>query len=416
MQTYYPGRLRLLNLIAIVTVLGSAVSAILQIDSILLRWQVIVLLALFIGLQINLPEVDETTASRRKSSLLIAFQSLVVAYLVLRTGIGFPFLVLFFILSMNVAFYNPMPRVLVWIAGFVILTAFFNVRQGGWERLLLETAVYSAGYLFFGITANALRTAQLAQAQNARLYQQQMVLVAQQKELLEKQAALVEELTQKNKQLEEYAQQVETLAVVEERNRMSREMHDTLGHRLTSSAVQLEAAQRLLPGQSERVTNMLGEVRQEVRQALTELRQTVGRLREPVETELDLPQALQRMVERFQSASGMQVRLELPHEPCTMSPAQRLALYRAAQEGLTNIQRHAQAAEACLRLDCSPEEVFLELHDNGRGLPMDGLETTLGFGLRGLQERAAALGGEARLENAPEGGAVLSIRLPRSFV
>ncbi len=399
-----------------------------QIDSILLRWQVILVLALFLGLQFSLPETNESLANRRKeniafwrkANILIALQTLAVVYLVLRTGIGFPFLVLFFILCVNAGLYNSLGWVLVWIAGFTLLTAFLNVRQGGWVLLLLETVVYAVGYLFFGITTNALRKAQLAQAQNERLYQQQTALTARQKELLDRQAALLDELKIKNQQLQEYAQQVETLAVVEERNRLSREMHDTLGHHLTSSAVQLEAAQRLLPGQSERAAAILGEIRSEIRQALAELRQTVGRLREPVETELDLVLALQRMVERFQSASGLQVRLELPNEPCSMSPAQRLALYRAAQEGLTNIQRHSQATDACLRLTCTPEEIRLELQDNGQGLPVDGLGAPSGFGLRGLAERAAALGGKASLENAPGGGpgrgAVLSVCLPRSTV
>jgi signal transduction histidine kinase len=417
MQINSPGRLKILNLAAILTVLGSAVSAVLQIDSILLRWQVILLLIVFVGLQSSLPEINESLTDRRKSSLIIALQTLIVVYLVLRTGIGFSFNILIFILSVNVALYNSLRWVFLWIAGFTLVTAFLNVRGGGWERLLLETAVYAAGYLFFGVTTSALRTAQLAQLQNERLYQKQTYLVAQQKELLEQQTALLDELKLKNKQLQEYAHQVETLAVVEERNRLSREMHDTLGHRLTSSAVQLEAAQRLLPEQSERAAIMIGEVRQEVRLALAELRQTVGRLREPVETELDLPQALQRIVERFQSASGLQVQLVLPQEICSMPPAQRLAMYRAAQEGLTNIQRHALATEACLRLICTPEEICLELQDNGQGLPVDGLTSTShkGFGLRGLTERAVALGGEACLENAPGGGAILSVRLPRSI-
>ncbi len=414
MQTPTQGRFRTYNLIALLVVLGSAFSAILQIDSILLRWQVVILLAIFLGLQASLPEVDDRLASRRKSGLMVGLQALVISYLALRTGIGFPFLILFFILSMNVALYFPLRWVLGWIAGFILLTAVLSVIGGGWEQLLLETAVYATGYLFFGVITNALRTAQLAQSENERLYQQQTYLVDQQKDLLEQQAVLLDELKQKNKKLQEYAQQAETLAVVEERNRLSREMHDTLGHRLTSSAVQLEAAQRLLPGQSERASNIIADVRQEVRQALAELRQVVGRLREPVETEMDLAQALVRMVDKFKSASGLDVRLELPDMLCPLTPSQRLALFRAAQEGLTNIQRHSQATEACLRLLCTSDEICMVLHDNGQGLPAGGLSLTSGYGIRGLTERADALGGEARLENSPDGGAVLSVCLPRS--
>jgi signal transduction histidine kinase len=97
-----------------------------------------------------------------------------------------------------------------------------------------------------------------------------------------------------------------------------------------------------------------------------------------------------------------------------MSPAQRLALFRAAQEGLTNLQRHAGASQACLRLVCLSAEIRLELQDNGQGLAPEMPASSIGFGLRGLQERAQALGGEARLENAPGGGAILWMRLPRS--
>ena len=428
-------RFKLLNLAALLTVFVSAVSAVLQIESILLRWQVILLLGAFVALQLSLPDVSEDPAARRRCGWFSLLQAAIIAYLVLRTGIAFSFLVLFFLLSVNVALYYPLRWVFAWIAGFLLVIAFLNVRGGGWQLLFLETAIYAAGCLFFAITTSAQRTAQLARLQSESLYQQQTYLVARQKELLEGQAALLAELQQKNRQLEDYARQAETLAVVEERNRLSREVHDTLGHRLTSSSVQLEAAQRLLPADRERAGQLLGEVRQEIRQALTELRQVVGRLREPVESELELAQALQRMVERFQSTSGVQVRLELPDEPCPLSSSQRLALYRAAQEGLTNVQRHAQASEACLRLLCTPEEMRLELSDNGQGLhqaedlPAEAhpghvntqadnslvvTHTYAGFGLLGLQERAAALGGTAFLENAPGGGALLTVRLPRT--
>jgi len=416
MRNPSPGHFRASNLIALLVVLGSILSAILQIESILLRWQVVLFLAFFMGLQISLPATDDSIISRRKSSLILVFQTLIVVYLVLRTGISFPFLVLFFILSMNAARYFSLRWVLLWITGFILVTAVLSVLGGGWEQLLLETAVFAAGYLFFGIITNALRTAQLAQSENERLYKQQTYLVDQQKGLLDHQVLLLDELKQKNIKLQEYAQQVETLAVVEERNRLSREMHDTLGHRLTTSAVQLEAALRLLPEQSERASNIIAEVRQEVRHALAELRQTVGRLREPVETEMDLEQALVRMVDKFKLASDLEVNLDLPDEPCLVTPAQRLALFRAAQEGLTNIQRHSQATEARLRLICTPAEVRLVLQDDGRGLPTGGLVSTSGFGLRGLKERADALGGEVVLKNSSDGGAELSVCLPRSNV
>jgi signal transduction histidine kinase len=286
--------------------------------------------------------------------------------------------------------YNSLRYTFIWIAVFTAFTAWHLYQDEGWAGLFGDAGLYFGGFLFFGFITNALSAARQAQAENERL-------------LVEVQAI--------NAQLVEYARQVETLAALEERNRLAREVHDTLGHRLTSSAVQLEAAQRLVPSNPEKAAELIGVVRAEVREALQELRQTVGRLRAPVELELPLSQALGRLVESFQSATGLTVSLEVPETPCEINPTQRLVLYRAAQEGLTNIQRHAQATQAWLRLVCDPDELRLEVRDNGVGLsgaePANG-----GFGLRGLQERTNAMGGQVRLAPDPSGGSVLTVSLP----
>lgn len=387
-----PRQLFLLNLTAYLTVAGAAVGGVLQLDRILLRWQVVILLALFIALQSRLPADPGTLARRRTANLIIAFQTGIVAYLVGATGVGFSFLMLLFILSVNVALYNPLRYTFIWIAAFTVLTAWDLFQVGGWSGLAREIGLYLGGFLFFGFITNALSVARQAQAENERL-------------LVEVQAM--------NVQLVEYARQVETLAALEERNRLAREVHDTLGHRLTSSSVQLEAAQRLVPKNPDKAAEMVGVAREQVRAALQELRQTVGRLRAPVELELSLPQALRRLVEDFQSATGLAVSLELADVPGEINPAQRLVLYRAAQEALTNIQRHAGATQAWLSLTFDPDELRLEVRDNGVGLsdaePGDG-----GFGLRGLQERASAIGGQVRLAPDPSGGAVLTVSLPVS--
>jgi len=99
-----------------------------------------------------------------------------------------------------------------------------------------------------------------------------------------------------------------------------------------------------------------------------------------------------------------------------MTAAQRLALYRTAQEGLTNIQRHAAARQAWLRLECAADRISLHVSDDGRGLVADAGSSADkpggGFGLAGLRERAAQLGGAVALANRPGGGALLTIQLP----
>ncbi len=391
-------RLDQLSLVAYVTLAGITAAALWQMDRILLRWLALALLVGFGLLQSRLPaygpgcQVSESwqpsPGSRRLANLIIAVQTGLVVALIETTGASFPLIFLFFILSVTAMLYNPLRGGLLWLAGFTLLTGWFFFEQEGLSGGLRAMAIYAGGYLFFGVITNALTQARLAQSRNA---------------------LLLAELQAKNRLLEAYAAQVETLAAVEERNRLAREMHDTIGHRLTAAAVQLEGAERLAIQQPERAAALIGAGRQQVRDALQDLRATVGRLREPVEVELPLPQALQRLAAGFGEATGLVVHLELPETPCAMTAAQRLALYRTAQEGLTNVQRHAGARQAWLRLECTADRLALHVSDDGRGLgirpPADG------FGLRGLRERAARLGGTVTLAHRPGGGAILTIQL-----
>jgi len=229
--------------------------------------------------------------------------------------------------------------------------------------------------------------------------------------------ALLAELQEAHRQLKASAGQAQELAVSEERNRLAREMHDTLGHHLTVSSVQLEAAQRLVSRDPERAIQLVETVRTQITDALGELRRTVATLRAPLEADLPLDSALQRLVHGFGQATGLQVCLELPERLPEMPFLQRLAFYRAAQEGLTNVQRHAQAHTAWVRLYPEANGMSLQVADDGIGLPESGLaETGLpaggGFGLRGVRERALHLGGRVTLENRPEGGAMVTLWLP----
>lgn len=382
-----------LSLVAYLTLTGVTAVSLWQMDRILLRWLALGLLVGFALLHGRLPTYGQdgqpSPAGRRRANLIIAAQAGLMVALIEITGVRFPVIFLFFILSVTAMLYNPLRWGLAWLAGFTLLTGWFFFEQGGLIGGLQAMATYAGGYLFFGVVTNALAQARLAQRQNA---------------------LLLVELQAKNRQLEAYATQVETLAAVEERNRLAREMHDTIGHRLTAAAVQLEGAERLATRDPVQAAALIRAGRQQVRDALQELRRTVGRLREPVEIELPLPQALRRLAAGFEEATGLVVHLELPDTACEMTAAQRLALYRTAQEGLTNVQRHAKAQQAWLRLECGDDRLVLRVSDDGCGLGIRPPDT--GFGLAGLRERAARLGGTVTLANRPGGGAVLNIELP----
>jgi signal transduction histidine kinase len=275
------------------------------------------------------------------------------------------------------------------MAAFTVVTATsfafgFDLVEG-----LIALFLYGVIYAFIGTFAGVLARADAARRESQ---------------------ALLAELQTAHRQLQEYAMRVEELAAVEERNRLAREMHDTLGHRLTVAAVQLEAAQRLCSSDPERSAAMVGTAREQVREALAELRSTVAALRAPIEMDLHLRTSLRRLSAHFEQATGLTVHQVFPDELPPLPNAYRLALYRTAQEALTNVQRHAQAGQVWLVLSTTDTAVSLLVSDDGQGLTLSGEQT--GFGLRGLGERAAELGGELHLEARRGGGTQLTFRLP----
>ncbi len=221
---------------------------------------------------------------------------------------------------------------------------------------------------------------------------------------------LLEELQRSHARLQEYTTQAEAFAVAEERNRMAREMHDTLGHRLTVAAVQLEGAQRLIPKNPEKAEQMVGVVRGQVVEGLNELRRTVAALRTPIQDELALDRSILRLAQEFQTATGTTVHLDLPDSLPALDEPIRHALFRTVQEGLTNIQRHAQADQAWISLRSGQDAMVLRIGDDGVGLSQESAKG--GYGLRGLAERAADLGGDFRFAPRPDGGTQIEMTLP----
>jgi len=298
--------------------------------------------------------------------------------------------VLFFVLSAEASMMFPPRSLVLWITLFSAITfvAYWTLSSGA---SVIAVPIYVAGYIFFAVFAQ-----QTARAEAAR---------AESQELLEK-------LQEAHRQLQDYAAQAEDLAVSQERNRLAREMHDTLGHRLTVAAVQLQAIERLIPNDPTRAIRMTGTAREQVREALVDLRRTVATLRAPLEADLALEPALKRLTGSFEQATGIAVHLTLPVEPPELPASHRQALYRGAQEGLTNIQKHAQASEAWLQLAETGDAIQLVVRDNGVGLNGNNGNDPAGFGLRGLHERAAQLNGDLVVESFAQGGTQFVLTLP----
>jgi signal transduction histidine kinase len=216
-----------------------------------------------------------------------------------------------------------------------------------------------------------------------------------------------------NSRLQEYSAQVEELSVVRERNRIAREIHDTLGHALTLLTVQLETATQLEARGDPRLHEELLQARQVAKACLTEVRHSVEALRPDEASAESLQEQLRKLVAEFETTCPETlITLDLEEATLPLNPELCLTLYRCAQEALTNIRKHAHATKVLLRLSTSNEQVELTVLDNGQGYPPENEQSASGFGLRGMRERVALLDGTLRAGTEPGHGWRVEVVLP----
>jgi signal transduction histidine kinase len=224
--------------------------------------------------------------------------------------------------------------------------------------------------------------------------------------------ALYDELRGAHEQLQTLHRRARDAAVAEERNRLAREIHDSLAHYLTVINVQLEAAEKLGPAQP-RALESVRRARRLALECLREVRRSVAALRAATLEELSLPRAVDKLAREFAESTGIAVELRLAApDDVRLAPEAAQALYRVAQEGLTNVQRHARAATVCLSLAAHNGGVELAVQDDGVGPSAESGHATDGFGLLGLRERVELLGGRLSFGRAPSGGSRLAASVP----
>ncbi len=276
----------------------------------------------------------------------------------------------------------------LWVAGaaellFVVVSYF----QGGWIDAALSGLIYlSAVGFVVGFTLVAVREAQARHE-------------------VERLAA---ELEEANARLRAYSAQVEEMATVQERNRLAREIHDNLGHYLTVVNVQLEAARTVLESSPAQALEAMNKAQSLAQEGLREVRNSVAALRAPPLEEKPLPQALEELAEDART-QGLMVQLDVSGEPRPLQAQTAVALYRTAQEGLTNVRRHARASNVRILLAFeNGQSVRLTIEDNGVG----DQGSSEGFGLLGIRERVQLLGGWMKTHSASGQGFQLTVEVP----
>ena len=213
--------------------------------------------------------------------------------------------------------------------------------------------------------------------------------------------------------LQEYAFQVETQAALEERNRIAREIHDSLGHSLTAQTVLLENVLLFWEKDTERAKSYLLKAKDSSYQALKDVSRAVTALRESPKFDQSLSVRITELVDKICQSKSNPINSECKidiTEP--LSDELSLTVYRIVQEALTNAVKHAQASHLSVQLSTEPQGLYLQVLDNGKGF--DPSKNTTGFGLRGIKERTTTLRGTCQISSTLGSGCRIEVKLPLS--
>ena len=228
---------------------------------------------------------------------------------------------------------------------------------------------------------------------------------------------LLARLETSHRQLQVYASQVAELATAEERNRLARDIHDSVGHHLTAINIQLEKAIMFRARDPNQADQAVRDAKESAEVALHDVRQSVGALRQGGDV-FSLRQALTELIDHMDT-TALSVDLHVEGDESAFARPVLTTLYRVAQEGLTNVQKHAAAHHVLLDVDLGAEEARMKLHDDGAGFDSRALAGLAAspegsFGLQGLVERVELVRGQMIINSDPQAGTELTVVIPRN--
>ena len=210
--------------------------------------------------------------------------------------------------------------------------------------------------------------------------------------------------------------QAQETAVLRERQRLAREIHDTLAQGFTSIVMHLEAAEQAIAQETALAARHIAQAKSTARDNLGQARRVVEDLRPEVLESTPLFQAIERVVKRWQRHSGISAKFQMTGEVQPLHPEVEVTLLRAAQEALANVRKHAQASNVQVTLSYLGDVVILDVQDDGHGFVTDNgpVATAVsgGFGLVAMQERVDELSGELVIESDPAEGTTLMVSIP----
>ncbi|MBU3114633.1 sensor histidine kinase [Clostridium lacusfryxellense] len=217
-----------------------------------------------------------------------------------------------------------------------------------------------------------------------------------------------EELEVINIQLQDYARKSQETAKIKERNRLAREIHDTIGHTLTGIAIGLEACIELSEFDISKMKIQMTKISELARSGLLDVRRSMNELRPDSLERFSLIAAISKLSEDINECTNTKVKIEIKGQVNKMGADEEEIVYRIVQEGITNAVRHGAASEIIITLQFSENKLEINIKDDGIGSD----EITKGFGLKHIEERVDMLGGEVNFGGDCAGGFIISALLP----
>lgn len=218
-----------------------------------------------------------------------------------------------------------------------------------------------------------------------------------------------QELKEAYSRLEQYSDTVEELTVLRERNRISREIHDTVGHTLSTLIIQLQALSFVVKSNPEKAEEMLGNMLSYTKNGLEDVRRAVKELSPKEFDSHSGIFAIQELVHNFEKNSGVKIHFWTSKNQFEMTADQSFTCYRIIQEAMNNSIKHGNASLIEININFSDNEIYMHIRDNGTG----GENISKGFGLTHMEQRVKALGGRAGFTSEKDKGFELNIFLPK---
>jgi len=217
---------------------------------------------------------------------------------------------------------------------------------------------------------------------------------------------LIISIEEKNKDLEYYSKKIEELTIKEERNRVSQDLHDTVGHIFTSVITSLDALPFLYQTDRKEAEKSIKEISDLARNGLNDIRKTIHHM-SPM-SHRTLVESVKELIDDFMKHTATEIKLNVEGEATKVSERVKFVIIRCIQEGLTNAKRHGQATFIKVNISFEQEELIVIIEDNGNGCD----ELNLGFGLRSMKDRISALAGTVNFHSKLNNGMRITCTLP----